>query len=430
VVESSIHQCGSKGFGADWPSQTPKGWSVKRLKHVVTVSPGKAHLTRLPDTTLVTFVPMESVGTDGQIDRADEKELNMVYNGFTYFADGDVVIAKVTPCFENGKAALLSGLKNGIGFGTTELTTLRPSNAVYPKWLFYLVRSQEVGELGKSWMFGVAGLKRIPDDFFRLLPITLPPLTEQQAIATFLDRETAKIDTLIEKQQRLVTLLTEKRQAVISHAVTKGLDTTIPMKDTKMGWLGRVPAHWDIKRIKYLSNLCTSRATTTEFPVALENIEPLTGRLLETDTTYENDGLYFQPGDLLFGKLRVYQAKVLLADRCGEAVGDLFVLRPTHKVDGKYFQYQLLDSAFIAVADGSTFGAKMPRVSWDFLGNMRLPHPPLIEQKAIAAFLDRETAKIDNLIGKANQSIDLMKERRSALISAAVTGKIDVRQAI
>ena len=192
-------------------------------------------------------------------------------------------------------------------------------------------------------------------------------------------------------------------------------------KESGVEWLGDVPEHWELKRLKRNLRLLTEKTDRRENPVALENIESWSGSFIQTETKFEGDGIAFERGDILFGKLRPYLAKVYLADASGEAVGDFHVMRPTKGIDSRFSQYQILNREFIAIADGSTFGAKMPRVSWDFLGNMVLTTPPIPEQQTIAAFLDRETAKIDALIAEQQRLIELLKEKRQSVISHAVT---------
>jgi restriction endonuclease S subunit len=257
----------------------------------------------------------------------------------------------------------------------------------------------------------------------------LPPLEEQSQIATFLDRETTRIDTLVEKKQRFIELLEEKRQAVITHAVTKGLDPNVPMKDSGVEWIGEVPAHWEVKRLKRVCKLQTDQVSAVGQAVALENIEGWTGRLLEVEQGSDTEGVSFKEGDVLFGKLRPYLAKVHLAEADGVAVGDFFVLRLTEGLPSYLWRY-LLSPPLIDLLNGATVGAKMPRVSWQYMASTFAPVPPHREQSQIATFLDRETTRIDTLIEKTRQSIELLKERRSALITAAVTGKIDVREEV
>ncbi len=192
-------------------------------------------------------------------------------------------------------------------------------------------------------------------------------------------------------------------------------------KASGVEWLGEVPGHWDMKRLKHNLRLLTEKTDRREHPVALENIESWSGRFIETDSEFEGEGVAFERGDILFGKLRPYLAKAYLAETAGEAVGDFHVMRPGTNINGRFAQYQILNREFITIVDSSTFGAKMPRVGWDFLGNMLLAAPPIPEQKTIAAFLDRETGKIDALMAEQQRLIALLAEKRQAVISHAVT---------
>ena len=262
------------------------------------------------------------------------------------------------------------------------------------------------------------------------IPCPLLPYQEQQTIKAFLDRETEKIDALITEQQRLIELLKEKRQSVISHAVTKGLNPNAPMKDSGIEWLGEVPKHWEVKRLKRLLRLLTEKTNRRDNPIALENIQGWSGRFIPTETEFEGEGIAFERGDILFGKLRPYLAKVYLTESSGEAVGDFHVMRPMPEINGRFVMHQILNRDFITIVNSSTFGAKMPRVAWDFMANMSLVIPPINEQQTITAFLDSETAKLDTLTAEAKTVITLLQERRTALISVAVTGKIDVRRLI
>jgi len=191
-------------------------------------------------------------------------------------------------------------------------------------------------------------------------------------------------------------------------------------KESGVEWLGEVPEHWEVKRLKHNLRLLTEKTDRRENPIGLENVQSWSGSYISTDTEFEGEGIAFEQGDILFGKLRPYLAKAYLAESKGEAVGDFHVMRPLAEVDGRFSLFQILNRAFISIVDGSTFGAKMPRVSWDFMANMMLVYPPLPEQHTIAAFLDRETAKIDALIAEQQRLIALLAEKRQATISQAV----------
>ena len=196
-------------------------------------------------------------------------------------------------------------------------------------------------------------------------------------------------------------------------------------KDSSVDWLGRVPEHWRVDRLKRNLSLLTEKSDSKTNPVALENIEGWSGRFIASETEFEGDGVRFDTGDILFGKLRPYLAKVLLARWPGEAVGDFHVLRAKPSVFPRFAQYLMLTRSFIDIVDGSTFGSKMPRAGWEFVGDMPLPIPSFDEQKSIVAFLDRETAKIDDLVAEQEQLITLLKEKRQAVISHAVTKGLD-----
>ena len=192
-------------------------------------------------------------------------------------------------------------------------------------------------------------------------------------------------------------------------------------KDSGVAWLGDVPRHWKLKRLKHCLSLLTEKAETSSNKIALENIESWSGNHVATDSEFEGDGIAFAKGDILFGKLRPYLAKAYLAESSGEAVGDFHVMRPGSHVSPRFAQYQILNRDFIALVDGSTFGSKMPRASWEFVGNMPFSLPEEAEQTAVATFLDRETAKIDALIAEQEKLIALLAEKRQATISQAVT---------
>jgi len=191
-------------------------------------------------------------------------------------------------------------------------------------------------------------------------------------------------------------------------------------RESGVEWLGKVPSHWGMLKLKRIASLLTDKANRRDYPVALENIESWTGRFILTEGDYSGEGVAFEAGDILFGKLRPYLAKVLLTEQPGEAVGDFLVLRPTG-LAAAYLHRLLLTREMISLIEGSTYGAKMPRASWDFMGTIEAPIPPAQEQSTIAAFLDHETAKIDRLIAKQEELIALLKEKRQAVISHAVT---------
>lgn len=192
-------------------------------------------------------------------------------------------------------------------------------------------------------------------------------------------------------------------------------------KESGVEWVGRIPSQWNLKKLKYLAPLVSEKATEKTNPIALEHIQSWSGKLIETNSEFEGDGTKFKAGDILFGKLRPYLAKVYLTVTDGEAIGDFHVMRPINSSYGKFLRSLMLTSDYISTVDASTYGAKMPRASWDFTSNLPLPFCSETEAEKIANFLDHETAKIDTLIAKQEKLIELLKEKRQAVISHAVT---------
>lgn len=264
------------------------------------------------------------------------------------------------------------------------------------------------------------------------IPIPVPPVVEQLSIASYLDRETARVDSLIAEKVRLIETLREYRQATISEVVTQGLDPAAPKKPSGVPWLGEIPAHWGLKRLKFHVEQVgekTSEPLAGVAYIGLEHIESGTGKFISsidgTQTESESTVSHFRVGDVLFGKLRPYLAKAVIAYGDGVCTTELLVLRP-HSMDSGYLLRCLLLDGFIKTVDASTFGAKMPRADWTFISNLLLPEPPVAEQQAIAAYLDHETARIDKLVDHVQDEIKLLQELRAATITDAVTGKIQV----
>jgi type I restriction enzyme S subunit len=273
----------------------------------------------------------------------------------------------------------------------------------------------------------------------------LPPFIEQSTIAAFLDHETAKIDALIAEQQRLIELLKEKRQAVISHAVTKGLDPDAPMKDSGIEWLGEVPEHWEVKRLGFLCNKIGSGKTPLGGAETYTDIGVL---FIRSQNVYDeglklDDVVYITehtdaemacsrvtPGDILLNITGASLGRTcLVPDTLGPSNVNqhVCIIRLSEAKLRGYVAMVLKSSCTKAQIDAAQNGAAREGLNFSQISKLALAIPPSEEQTTISAFLDRETAKLDELTAESNRAITLLQERRTALISAAVTGKIDVR---
>lgn len=300
-----------------------------------------------------------------------------------------------------------------------------PNEKILPNFVSYLFKSKiMISEFDKNSYGLCLDMNNLRYDDFRNIKIPLPPLQEQKEIAEFLDEKCEKIQNYIDKKQKLITLLQEKKQALINEVVTKGLNPNIESKNSEIAYLGLIPHHWEVKKLKYIATLRNQKSNDSDFKVGLENIESQTGKYISTnEVVFEDSGIYFYKNDILFGKLRPYLAKVFLADREGVCVSEFLVLTPK-KQCGNFLKFLMLSPLFISVVDGSTYGSKMPRASWEFIGNLKIPLPPLHEQKEIAEFLDSKVAQIDSVIEKTKKQIELIKEYKNTLINEAVCGRV------
>ena len=254
-------------------------------------------------------------------------------------------------------------------------------------------------------------------DAIKDIKITLPDIYLQKTIANFLDHETAKIDSLIEKQKQLIQLLKEKRQAVISHAVTKGLDPSVKMKDSGVEWLGEVPEHWEIGRLKNVLSIKNGRdykAVEVEdggYPVYGS------GGIFKRSSEFLYDGI-----SLLFGRKGTIDKPLLVKGKFW-TVDTMFYSELVKNVDPEYIYFQSLGFPF----DKLSTNTALPSMTQEDLLNLGFVIPPVKEQTEISKFIKQYLEKNHSLMKKAESAIQLMQERRTALISAAVTGKIDVR---
>lgn len=317
-----------------------------------------------------------------------------------------------------------------------------------PKYIHYLLRHpmyiaqymrQSKGIRVNQWDLD-------PEEFQRI-ELLLPSKAEQSQIINFLDHETAKIDTLIEQQQQLIQLLKEKRQAVISHAVTKGLNLNAPMKDSGVEWLGEVPAHWRIGKCGFYISILSGFA----FPSSgfsdnendtklLRGINVGVSHLKWNETVYwkrePGDGLdiyEMKAGDLVIGMDRplisegIRVAKVIDSDLPCLLLQRVASLKTGNELDSDYLFAYLSSEMFASYFSPDTTGVSVPHISPDQISNFVIAIPPINEQRSIAEYLHVEKSKFKSLIEEAELANVLLQERRTALISAAVTGKIDVR---
>ena len=421
-------------------------WTAKRLRFLTHRGFSDMREKILRDATQVTFLPMKNIGEQGQLDCSITRDIDDVRNGYTQFFDGDILIAKITPCFENGKGALVHGTLSGLGFGTTELIVLTPSDEVDARFLYYITASKTFRDNGTAAMFGAAGQKRVPEEFVRNYRVSTPPHAQQRAIADYLDRETGRLDTLVAAKERLLELLAEKRRAIIYRAATgriaheapagdpgvsaDGDDSVAISRETSVG-----PAIHLRRSFSVTSGATPSSGDKSYWEGDILWITPkdMTNRdsYWLTDTrrkiTYEGykaSGTTLAPAHSIALSKRAPIGELAILEKPACSNQGCFLITPKIECDSRFLYYWLsCHTGYLqSLGSGSTF----MELGMDDLKSIRIPDFPVAMQRAIADYLDRETARIDALAARTRDTIALLRERRAALVAAAVTGQIDM----
>lgn len=428
-----------KDSGVDWLGEVPQHWDVWKLAHAfTTIGSGTTPKTDQREYYDEGEIPWINTGdlNDGELESCDKRITALAladHSSLKVYPAGSLLIAMYGATI--GKLAMLR-------FPATvnqACCVFAGTSPIASKFMFY-------------WFFGLrqqilslatgGGQPNVSQDILRTLRVGCPNKIEQSLIAAFLDRETAKIDGLVGEQRRLIELLSEKRQAVISHAVTKGLKSDVPMKSSGFDWIGDVPEHWTLPPVyarynQVLGKMLDQSKMTGEHPMPyLRNVDVRWDRFNVDDLPVmdiepeELERFTVRKGDLLMVEGReLGRAAIWNGDDNVIAFQKaLHRLRPRDLTEHpRYFYYTMAFANSTGVFLANQSPIEIPHLTGEQLRRYRFPKPPYDEQVAITEVLDRQTQSLDVLIAEAQRAIDLLQERRTALISAAVTGKIDVR---
>lgn len=430
-----------KVSGVEWLGDVPSGWSVKRVKHLFEIK------KRISGDKGYEVLSITQQGIKVKDIESGDGQLSMDYSKYQFVEIGD---------FAMNHMDLLTGYVDiSSFFGVTSpdyrVFCVRDKEVCFDKYYLYLFQMGYRNKIFYAFGQGSSqlGRWRFPTEQFNSFELPSPPIKEQKRIAAFLDRETAKIDALIAEKQRLVALLVEKRQAAISHAVTKGLNPNATMKNSGIAWLGEMPEHWQVKKTKYLlkrdgykagpfgSSLITSELldygdilVLSPEHIAESSFDLPANLYLPKERRHEMAMFAVSKGDVVLpivgtlGRAMVINSDIqaIMNQRLARISPDSGKLLP------EYLRLLLTDfDLYKKLDDLDSKGAIINHITKEIIINRIVPLPPTDEQLAILSFLDRETAKFDALTLEANHTIALLQERRMTLISAAVTGKIDVR---
>ncbi|MEI7608982.1 MAG: restriction endonuclease subunit S [Rhodospirillaceae bacterium] len=435
-----------KDSGVEWLGEVPGHWEVKPLKRVCNAFPSnvdkKSYEGQAPvrlcnyvdvyyNHEITSDIPfMEATASMDEISRFSLIPGDTIITKDSEAAD-DIAISAYVPCE-------LPGVVCGY-----HLTIVRPLGEMSGR---YVKRLFDTHFLKAQFAVAANGLTRVGLSQYAIdnALVTVPPPNEQLAIVSFLDRETGKIDALVAEQEKLIALLTEKRQAAISHTVTKGLDPAAPMKDSGIEWLGEVPEHWGVSSLKHYIDMSTSGprgwSEMTSENGALFFQSQNIGRSM--DVLLEDAKRIIPPDDADAERARLHSDDVVVCitgARTGAVAHipslseaayvnqHVCLLRPSKvNISGRFLSLLLWSTLGQQQLNVAMYGLKQG-LGLDQVRNLIVSLPPLSEQTAIVAYLDEQTTKFDALTAEAQRAIELLKEHRAALISAAVTGKIDVR---
>ncbi len=407
-----------KPSGIEWIGDIPDDWEVRKI---TTLLDNIGSGTTPPNNTDFYengIIPWLNTGdlTDNYVDLIENKiteyALNQ-YSALKIFPKDSVVIAMYGATI--GKLGILRESAST----NQACCVMQCNDNLYFKFLFYSLYGYREYILTLSYG---SGQPNISQKIIKDLRLPTPPLKTQQRIADYLDEKCGEIDATIAKQKESIEKLKAYKQSLISETVTKGLDKSAPLKPSGIDYLGDIPSHWEIKKLKFLVSLIDNK-TKDGHSISLENIESGTGKLIETENTYDGEGISFKENDLLFGKLRPYLAKVYLSALKGRALGDFYVMRANKGTNPNFLKFVLLSDWFIKIVDSSTYGTKMPRASWDFTGGMRIPLPPISEQDCISSYLEIKCSEVDTFIIEKQNIIQKLDAYKKSLIFECVTGK-------
>ena len=414
-----------------------------RLRHLVTIGPRPPIGTELHPDANVTFVPMEAIADGlGGLDISQTRPFSEVVSGsYNYFAEGDLLLAKVTPCFENGKKALAQSLSNGIGYATSEVHVIRPGvDRIHPKYLFYLLCSEDFRAGGIASMTGAGGLRRVSDAAVLNYQPSVTNLPTQKAIADFLDRETARIDQLIEKKQRMVEVLGEKLAAQLQYTVLAGAKLS---RNPEGDWLSDLSNDWRLFPIKHMVRIVGGATPSKEREdYWIGPIPWVSPKDMKRDTisvtshcisemALANSPVSIVPkGAVLIVVRGMILARLVPVCRlgCNATINqDMKALTSRGNIISNHYLHRMLQGfqdVIMSFVDEAAHGTKTLRSDRFF--SLKFPVPPFELQTNLVVEYDKQKRLMDAIIEKIESSIYRLREFRSALITAAVTGQIDV----
>lgn len=407
--------------GFEWLDAIPAGWIVKRLKHVTRQVSDKVSSADIS----LPYIGMENVESwSGRLVEGGSEVEGLAAK----FSAGDVIFGKLRPYL--AKAAKLEFP----GMCSTEFIVFRTTPGLEPDFLAYLLRSAQFVSFVDSSTYG-SKMPRANPSFIANCPVGLPPPQEQRVIAAFLDEKCAKVDEAVRIKEEQIALLRERRQILIQEAVTRGLNPDAPMKDSGVDWIGPIPAHWEVENPKWLFKHRKERARKGEQQLAAtqkygvipqSDFMEMEGR--RVTQVFLDFGIlkHVEAGDFVMS-MRSFQGGLEYSEHTGCVSSAYVALEPGPRVFAPFYKYLFKSARYIeALQSTSNLVRDGQALRFDNFAMVMLPALPLEEQREIAEFLDGELLKSDAGISIKESQVAVLKEYKTTLINAAVTGKIKV----
>lgn len=403
-------------------------WKRKRIKDFAILNPSPANCNMKGD---VSFVPMECLRT-GYI----EKRIIDYQTGrskYTFFEENDLLIAKVTPCFENGNIAIAENLEQRTGFGSSEIFVYRFNKEVYNKYMFYVLQSAQFKNSAIATMCGVGGLKRISPLFMRTFSVSLPDISTQINIANYLNKKIAQIAARIALLEKKRDIYNRLKKNLINKIVTRGLRLNTDLKYSHVNWMGEIPIHWKVMRAKSLfSESKMVSHTGKEDLLSVSEYYGIARRAdkMTDDDEYETRSVSLigykicKKGDLVINIMLAWKKGLGVSDFDGIVSPAYAVYRPLD-IYSRYYHYLLRTDMYMAEFKRNSKGIidSRLRLYTERFYNILLPVPPLSEQQEIANYLDSESVKIDKIVSNIDVQITKLQTLRKSLINEVVTGE-------
>ena len=428
-----------KDSGVEWIGEIPEHWKTTRLKYLKK-SPfmyGANESAELDNPNLPRFIRITDIDFNGNLKEETFKSLPLELAEPYLLEEGDILFARSGASV--GKTFIYERKWGPACFAGYLIRFQTDESKAIPKFIYYFCQTSIYEDWIKENTIQ-STIQNVSAEKYSSLILPVPPLNTQNIIVNYLDQKTAEIDSLIADKEKLIELLQEQRQAIITQAVTKGLDPNVPMKDSGVEWIGEIPEHWEVTKIKYVSRInhhALSEDCDDDFEIQYIDIGGVdsNGQIIEIKKMRFGDApsrarRIVKDGDTIVSTVRTYLKAITWVEKADDNLicsTGFAVLSPTKLINPQYLLFLMRSTQYIDEIVSRSVGVSYPAINSRDIGKIECLLPPYKEQKYIVDYINKKGKPLTDLIDCINEQILKLKEYRQSLITAAVTGKIDVR---